>query len=231
MLYITPFLMAPFTNHWVKETKKDTSYKIKESLRSPRPLKPTMESAKNRLAIQTHKLDVLLDKLRAKDRALFSQIVTQLQHHDGPQSKMLSNELSQVRKTMKTVSQLKMSLEQVHMRLESTINLGDAMAALRPAVGTLSTVKSGLTGVIPNVDTELGEINDIFGDIMMNANTAGEVGIALNPDAGEETDNILAEASAIAEQRVTDNFPDVPLGSFNNGSFSNNSRSSIGERS
>jgi division protein CdvB (Snf7/Vps24/ESCRT-III family) len=84
---------------------------------------------------------------------------------------------------------------------------------------------------MPNVDSELGEINDIFGDIMMNANTAGEVGYALNSGGGEETENILAEASAIAEQRVTDNFPDVPLGSFSNGSFSNNSRSSIGERS
>jgi len=223
--------MTNFTNHWIKETKKDSSDKIRETLRSPKPLKPTMESAKNRLGIQTHKLDSLLDKLKAKDRSLFSQIVTQLQHHDAPQSKMLSNELSQVRKTIKTVSQLKMSLEQVHMRLESTINLGDAVAALKPAVGTLSTVKSGLTGVMPNVDSELGEINDIFGDIMMNANTAGEVGFALNSGGGEESENILAEASAIAEQRVTDNFPDVPLGSFSNGSFSNNSRSSIGERS
>jgi hypothetical protein len=36
--------------------------------------------------------------------------------------------------------------------------------------------------------------------------------------------NILAEASIVAEQRVTDNFPDVPMGTFNR-----NSRSSIGE--
>lgn len=230
MLYLTEFLMANFTNHWIKESKKDTSGKIRDTLRSAKPLKPTMESAKNRLGIQTQKLDALLEKLKAKDRSLFTQIVTQLQHHEGPHSKMLSNELSQVRRTIKTVSQLKLSLEQVHMRLESTINLGDAMAALKPAVGTLSTVKTGLSGVMPNVDTELGEINDIFGDIMMNANTAGEVGFALNPGAGEDVDNILAEASAIAEQRVTDNFPDVPLGSFGSGSF-NNSRSSIGEHS
>jgi division protein CdvB (Snf7/Vps24/ESCRT-III family) len=144
---------------------------------------------------------------------------------------MLSNELSQVRKTIKTISQLKMSLEQVHMRLESTINLGDAMAALKPAVGTLSSVKTGLNGVMPNVDVELGEINDIFGDIMMNANSAGEVGFAMNPGTGEDADGILAEANAIAEQRVTDNFPDVPLGSFGSTSYNSNSKSSIGERS
>jgi division protein CdvB (Snf7/Vps24/ESCRT-III family) len=136
---------------------------------------------------------------------------------------MLSNELSQVRRTIKTISQLKMSLEQVHMRLESTIDIGDALTALKPAVGTLSKVKTGLTGLMPNVDSELGEINDVFSDIMVNANSTSDIGFALNPSGGD-INNILAEASIVAEQRVTDNFPDVPTGNFNR-----NSRSSIGE--
>ncbi|TLX88516.1 MAG: hypothetical protein E6K94_07820 [Thaumarchaeota archaeon] len=215
--------MTSFTNQWNKEAKKDTTEIIRESLRSQKPLKPTMESARNRLGIQTQKLDSLLEKLKSKDRTLFNQIVTHLQNHDGQQSKMLSNELSQVRRTIKTISQLKMSLEQVHMRLESTIDIGDALTALKPAVGTLSKVKTGLTGLMPNVDTELGEINDIFSDIMVNANSTSDVGFALNPSGGD-INNILAEASVVAEQRVTDNFPDVPMGSFNR-----NSKSSIGE--
>jgi division protein CdvB (Snf7/Vps24/ESCRT-III family) len=215
--------MTSFSNQWNKEAKKDTTEKIRESLRSQKPLKPTMESARNRLGIQTQKLDGLLEKLKSKDRSLFNQIVTHLQNHDGQQSKMLSNELSQVRRTIKTISQLKMSLEQVHMRLESTIDIGDALTALKPAVGTLSKVKTGLTGLMPNVDTELGEINDIFSDIMVNANSTSDIGIALNP-LGGDINSIIAEASVVAEQRVTDNFPDVPVGTFNR-----NSRSSIGE--
>jgi division protein CdvB (Snf7/Vps24/ESCRT-III family) len=215
--------MTSFSNQWNKEAKKDPSERIRESLRTQKPLKPTMETAKNRLGIQTQKLDTLLEKLKSKDRTLFNQIVTHLQNHDSQQSKMLSNELSQVRKTIKTISQLKMSLEQVHMRLESTIDIGDALTALKPAVGTLSKVKTGLTGLMPNVDTELGEINDVFSDIMANANSTSDIGFALNPSGGD-MNNILAEASIVAEQRVTDNFPDVPMGTFNR-----NSRSSIGE--
>ena len=215
--------MTSFSNQWNKEAKKDTTEKIRESLRSQKPLKPTMESARNRLGIQTQKLDGLLEKLKSKDRSLFNQIVTHLQNHDGQQSKMLSNELSQVRRTIKTILQLKMSLEQVHIRLESTIDIGDALTALKPAVGTLSKVKTGLTGLMPNVDTELGEINDIFSDIMVNANSTSDIGFALNPSGGD-INSIIAEASVVAEQRVTDNFPDVPVGTFNR-----NSRSSIGE--
>ena len=216
-------VMTSFSNQWNKEAKKDPTERIRESLRTQKPLKPTMETAKNRLGIQTQRLDTLLEKLKSKDRTLFDQIVTHLQNHDSQQSKMLSNELSQVRRTIKTISQLKMSLEQVHMRLESTIDIGDALTALKPAVGTLSKVKTGLTGLMPNVDTELGEINDVFSDIMVNANSTSDIGFALNPSGGE-MNNILAEASIVAEQRVTDNFPDVPMGTFNR-----NSRSSIGE--
>ncbi len=215
--------MTSFTNQWNKEAKKDPTERIRESLKSQKPLKPTMESAKNRLGIQTQKLDTLLEKLKSKDRALFNQIVTHLQNHDSQQSKMLSNELSQVRRTIKTISQLKMSLEQVHMRLESTIDIGDALTALKPAVGTLSKVKTGLSGLMPNVDVELGEINDVFSDIMVNANSTSDIGFALNPSGGDVT-NILAEASIVAEQRVTDNFPDVPMGTYNR-----NARSSVGE--
>ena len=215
--------MTSFSNQWNKEAKNDPTERIRESLRTQKPLKPTMETAKNRLGIQTQKLDTLLEKLKSKDRTLFDQIVTHLQNHDSQQSKMLSNELSQVRKTIKTISQLKMSLEQVHMRLESTIDIGDALTALKPAVGTLSKVKTGLTGLMPNVDTELGEISDVFSDIMVNANNTSDIGFAMNPSGGD-MNNILAEASIVAEQRVTDNFPDVPMGTFNR-----NSRSSIGE--
>lgn len=215
--------MTSFSNQWNKEAKKDPTERIRESLRTQKPLKPTMETAKNRLGIQTQKLDTLLEKLKSKDRTLFDQIVTHLQNHDSQQSKMLSNELSQVRRTIKTISQLKMSLEQVHMRLESTIDIGDALTALKPAVGTLSKVKTGLNGLMPNVDTELGEISDIFSDIMVNANSTSDIGFALNPSGGD-MNNIIAEASIVAEQRVTDNFPDVPMGTFNR-----NSRSSIEE--
>jgi division protein CdvB (Snf7/Vps24/ESCRT-III family) len=215
--------MTSFTNQWNKEAKKDTTERIRESLRTQKPLKPTMESAKNRLGIQTQKLDALLEKLKSKDSTLFNQIVVHLQNHDAQQSRMLSNELSQVRRTIKTISQLKMSLEQVHMRLESTIDIGDALTALKPAVGTLSKVKTGLTGLMPNVDIEFGEINDVFSDIMVSANSTSDIGVALNPSGGDVS-NILAEASIVAEQRVTDNFPDVPMGTFNR-----NSRPSIGE--
>ena len=43
--------------------------------------------------------------------------------------------------------------------------------------------------------------------------------------SGEEVDGILAEAGAVAEQRMSESFPDVPIGSYS----SSNIRTSAGE--
>ncbi len=136
---------------------------------------------------------------------------------------MISNEIAQVRKTTKMISQLKIALEQIQLRLESTIDLGDVMVAIGPAMGALTKVRTGIGGVMPEVDRELGEINGVFSDIMMSAGSLGHSSFAFDA-SGEEVDRILAEAGAVAEQRMNDSFPDVPIGSY-----SSSTRTSAGE--
>ena len=221
-------IMTSFSNNWVKEKNiMNTSDKIREAVRTPQPLKPRIEFAKNRIQSQNQKLDTILDKLNGKEKSLFNQVVNHLQKHDVQESKVLSNELAQVRKSSTLISQLKASLEQVHLRLDSTIDVGNVMAALGPAMGSLTNLRSGLSGVVPEVDTQLGEINGVFTDIMTSAAGIGNTSIAYDA-SNEDVDKILSEAGAVAEQRVNENFPDVPIGSYGRGS---SSRSSIGEHS
>lgn len=221
-------IMTSFSNNWVKEKNiMNTSDKIREAVKTPQPLKPRIEFAKNRIQSQNQKLDTILDKLNGKEKSLFNQVVNHLQKHDVQESKVLSNELAQVRKSSKLISQLKTSLEQVHLRLDSTVDVGNVMAALGPAMGSLTNLRSGLSGVVPEVDTQLGEINGVFSDIMTSAAGIGNTSIAYDASS-EDVDKILSEAGAVAEQRVNENFPDVPIGSYGRGS---SSRSSIGEHS
>ena len=221
-------IMTSFSNNWVKEKNiMNTSDKIREAVKKPQPLKPRIEFEKNRIQSQNQKLDTILDKLNGKEKSLFNQVVNHLQKHDVQESKVLSNELAQVRKSYKLISQLKTSLEQVHLRLDSTVDVGNVMAALGPAMGSLTNLRSGLSGVVPEVDTQLGEINGVFTDIMTSAAGIGNTSIAYDASS-EEVDKILSEAGAVAEQRVNENFPDVPIGSYGRGS---SSRSSIGEHS
>jgi division protein CdvB (Snf7/Vps24/ESCRT-III family) len=221
-----------FSNNWIKENRLNTAERIKESVRTQTPLKSKIEFAKNRLQAQNQKMDTMLEKLRGKEKTYFNQVVVSVQKHDVQQGKMLSNELAQIRKTAKTISQLKISLEQIQMRLESTLDIGDVMVAIGPAMGALTRVKSGLSSVMPEVDTELGEINGVFSDIMINAGSMSNNSFAFDA-SGEDVDRILAEAGAVAESRMNASFPDIPMGSFssNSSSNSNSSRSSIDEHS
>jgi division protein CdvB (Snf7/Vps24/ESCRT-III family) len=204
--------MTSFTNNWVKDNKATMSERVKESLGPQQPLKPRIEYAKQKIHAQNQKLDTILEKLKGKEKTLFNQVVAALQKHDTQAGKMVSNEIAQIRKTIKMISQVKMALEQIQLRLETTIDLGDVMVAIGPAMGALTRVRSGLAGVMPEVDRELGEINGVFSDIMMSAGSMGNTSFAFDA-SGEEVDKILAEAGAVAETRMSENFPDVPVGS------------------
>jgi division protein CdvB (Snf7/Vps24/ESCRT-III family) len=221
-----------FSSNWIKENRISTAERIKDSVRTQMPLKSKIEFAKNRLQAQNQKMDNMLEKLRGKEKTYFNQVIASVQKHDVQQGKMLSNELAQIRKTAKTISQLKITLEQIQMRLESTLDIGDVMVSIGPAMGALTRVKSGLSSVMPEVDTELGEINGVFRDIMTNAGSISNNSFAFDA-SGEDVDRILAEAGAVAESRVNASFPDIPTGSFSSSSnnSSSGSKTSIDEHS
>ena len=219
--------MTNFSSSWVNERRLNTSEKIKENLRKQQPLKPRIEFAKNKIQTQNHKLNNILENLRGKEKTLFNQVVLNLQKHDAQQVKMMSNELAQIKRTTKMISQVKMSVEQIQLRLESTIDIGDVMTSIGPAVGALTRVRSGMSGVMSEVDTELVEVDRAFSDIIMNVGSIDNNASFTFDAGGEDVDRILVEASAVAEQRMNENFPDVPVES----SFSNGSRSSIDEHS
>ena len=198
-----------FSNNWNKEKKRYSADFIRNGLKSQQPLKPKMELAKNKIQTQNRKLDSLIEKLKAREKMYFEQVVTSLQKHDSQQGKMISNELAQVRKTSRTMSQMKLALEQVQMRLESTIDIGDSMAALGPAMGILSNIKGKINDVLPEADGELNEINTTFNDILANATGIGNNSFNFN-SYEEDVGKILDEASFIAEQRTGMDIPDIP---------------------
>src|SRR5919199_1749563 len=113
------------------------------------------------------------DNLKDKENSLFNQVVSSLQKHDMQKGKMLSNELAQTKKTEKMISQIKLAVEQVNLRLESTLSMGDAVESIGPAIGALTKVKSGLAGAMPSVDSELGEINGVFNEVIGSMGSIG----------------------------------------------------------
>jgi division protein CdvB (Snf7/Vps24/ESCRT-III family) len=206
--------MTGFDRNWSNQSRAKTSEKIKESLRPQGPLKPRIETAVNKLQLQTSKLDTMITKLNERDASLFRRVVDAMQRHDADSAKVLSNELAEVRKISRTLGQSKMALEQVSMRLSTIHDMGDAMVALGPAMSSIKSLKPSLGRFVPGADSEINNMQTLLSGIMMESLQSSGAGIDLNTGSGGDIDQIMIEASAVAEQKVNDKFPSIPHGGF-----------------
>ena len=206
--------MTSFDKNWSNLSRASSGEKLKEALRPQSPLKPKIETAVNKLQLQTSKLDTMITKLNERDASLFRRVVNAMQRHDADTAKVLSNELAEVRKVSKTLGNAKLSLEQVSMRLSTIHDMGDAMVALGPAMSSIKGLKPSLGRFVPGADGEINNMQTLLSGIMVESLQGSPVGIELNAGGGGDIDQIMMEASAVAEEKVNDKFPSIPSGSF-----------------
>ncbi len=198
-----------FATKWTKSNEPSFGEKLHDAVKPTGPLKPRIEQAQRKLQLQVSRLEAITNKLKEKDQALFKKIVGAIQQHDTQYSSVLSNELAQIRKMGKMVSHAKLALEQIQIRLSTITELGDVVVTLSPAMAVVKNIRAGLTGMMPEVDNEMGEISQMLGGILMDAGQIG--GYTINFDsANEEATKILEEAASVAENRMKDKFPDLP---------------------
>ncbi|MFL6475111.1 MAG: Snf7 family protein [Nitrososphaera sp.] len=206
--------MNAFDKNWTNQNRASSADKLKEALATQGPLKPRLETASNKLQLQISKLDAIVTKLNERDASLFRRVVDAVQRHDTDTTKVLSNELAEVRKVSKTLGQAKMAFEQVSMRLTTIHDMGDIVVALSPAISSIKSLKSGLGRFVPGADSEINTMQTLLNGIMMESLQGSGPGIEINTGSGSDIDQIMMEASAVAEQKMSDKFPSIPSGSF-----------------
>jgi len=204
-----------FSNKWIKPQQNELNnvgMKLLENIKPPSPLKPRIEEAQKRLHSQISKLESMSMKMEEKDQVIFKRVISAMQSHDSQYAKILSNELSQIRKMNKMITSAKLALEQIQLRLNTITELGDVIVTLSPAMSVIKNIQGGLTSMMPEAGQSFGKITDILNGIM---NESGQIPqtteIAGNSNSlGEDAMKIIEEASAIVEQNMKDKFPDLP---------------------
>jgi division protein CdvB (Snf7/Vps24/ESCRT-III family) len=190
--------------------------KLREVTQSQTPLKPRIEEAQRKLQIQISKLDAISSKMQEKDRVIFNRIVNAMQNHDSHYAKVLSGELSQIRRTNKMVNSAKLAFEQIQLRLNTMTELGDVVVTLSPAMSVIKGIQSGLKTMLPEADQSFGQISELLGGIMSGSSQMTSSSEALKAEAStisldEEAVDILQEATAIVEESTRGKFPDLQL--------------------
>ncbi len=203
--------MSQFASKWERPQSQGFGDRVKDAVRPAGPLKPRLESAMRQIQVQVSKLDSTMTKLKERDASIFGKVVGSLQKHDSAHASVYANELAEIRKMNRMVTQAKLALEQIVLRLNTVQELGDIVVTLTPAMSVIKGVKNGLVQVLPEAENEIGEISGILSSILVDAGQMG--GYTLNFEAAnEDAEKILTEASAVAEQRMKDRFPELPTG-------------------
>jgi division protein CdvB (Snf7/Vps24/ESCRT-III family) len=202
--------------------KWNNDYTSKEGIRdklrdaaaqSQTPLKPRIEEAQKKLQMQVAKLEGMSSKMQEKDKVIFSRIVKAIQNHDSHYGKLLSGELSQIRKMIKMIDSAKTAFEQIQLRLNTITEMGDVVFTLGPAVNAIKGIQVGLSSMMPQADQSFEQISDLLGNIMTGSSQmSASTGIdSSSIKLDEEAMDILQEATSLVEENTRDKFPDLPL--------------------
>jgi division protein CdvB (Snf7/Vps24/ESCRT-III family) len=196
-------------NNTQTESLKD---KLLEAAHPQAPLKPRIEEVQKKLQTQISKLDGMSSKLQEKDKVIFNRIVKAMHNHDSQYARLLSGELSQIRKISKMIGSAKLAFEQIQLRLNTLTEFGDVVVTLSPAMSAIKGIQGGLSSMMPQADQSFGQISDLVGSIMSGSSQIPSTRI----DGGsmsldEEAINIIEEASSMVEENTKDKFPDLPL--------------------
>lgn len=202
--------MPSFQNKWSKPPSPGLSQRINDAIKPKGSLKPRVEMAVKRLQAQVSKLDNMLTKLKQRDEQIFQRIVTATQQHDAHTSKVLSNELAEIRKVSRILGNARMALEQIELRLTTFHDLGDTVVTIMPTIGLMKSLKSSLVKFMPEADQEVNRMTEMLGGLMTDT-FSSDATFGIEATTNAESDKILQEAAAVAETAVNEKFPSMPV--------------------
>ena len=204
--------MPSLSNKWSKQSQPSIAEKINDTVKPKGALKPRVQEGIKKLQLQIKKLDTMLINLQERDAKLFQRIVDATQNHDVQTSKVLGNELAEVRKVTKILSSARIALEQIELRLTTCSDLGDTVVAIMPTMGLMKNLKSSLGKVMPGAEQEIGQMAEMLGGFMTDS-FSGDAAFGMDETTNAESESILKEAAAVAESSTGEMFPSVPSAS------------------
>lgn len=184
--------------------------KLKDVLKRKEPIKQKLVMADYKIRAMVSRLEVFIERLRERDRVLFERVVDALTQGDEIRATMYANEIAEIRKMVKQLTITQVALEQVALRLDTVITMGDIMSGLIPVVGVVKELRQIIKGIMPEMSLELSEVEEGLRDVVISA------GEALGMPTGDmyaspEARKILDEARIVAEQRMKEKFPELPV--------------------
>ncbi len=178
---------------------------------NPPPIREVATKSISTLRVQQNKLDQASYRLKERDRILFETCMFALKKNNKEKAAMCATEIAEVRKLVKFLYNVQLAIERVVLRLETIKELGDIVADLKPALKLLQGVSQELFQVLPDVSSELNNVNQTIQDTLSVTKISSDenlIPVGRKTEGGEE---ILKEVSCFMEQKLTETLPEPPV--------------------
>jgi len=137
-----------------------------------------------------------------------------LKRNNKERAAMCANEIAEVRKLIKFLYSVQLAIERVILRLETIKELSDIVVDLKPALKLLQNVSSELFQVLPDVSSELNNVNDAIRETLYATNISADESLIPVGKKTAGSEEILNEVSSFLEQKLSETLPEPPAASL-----------------
>jgi len=197
-------------SNWTKNGNEGLSQKVFGRVKPDTPIKNKIENAQNKLELQIMKLAGISAKLQKKHDLIFEKIVNAQKSNNHAYAKAYAIELQEIRKMNNMVSNAKLSMEQINIRLNTVSELGDVVVTLSPCMSVIKGLGVSLGGIIPQANSSMQDLSKILGDVISGSTVGQQDTTLLTREGSADTVAILEEAQAVIEGQTKENIPDIP---------------------
>ncbi len=201
--------MGSFSN-WTKNGNEGLSQKVFGRVKPETPIKNKIENAQQKLELQIMKLSGISAKLQKKHDHIFEKIVNAQKSNNHSYAKAYAIELQEIRKMNNMVSNAKLSMEQINIRLNTVSELGDVVVTLSPCMSVIKGLGVSLGGIMPQANSSMQDLSKILGDVLSGSTVGPQDTTAFTREGSVDTVAILEEAQAVIEGQTKENIPDIP---------------------
>ena len=203
--------MVSFSDKWhaLKNNEK-LSQAFMGRVKPDAPLKNRLDIAQKKLQLQITKLAEIDTKLQQKNNAFFEKIVNSKKANNETYAKVYANELAEIRKHQKMISNAKLSMEQIQIRLNTVSELGDVVVTLSPCMSLIKGLSTSLGGMMPTVSDSMQDLSNMLGDIVTGSSITHDGSLGQMDTMNSDATAILEEAQSIVSENTRQSMPDPP---------------------
>ena len=107
------------------------------------------------------------------------------------------------------ISEAKLAMEQIKLRLGTVSELGDIVVTLSPCMALIKGLAPSISGLMPEMHSSMQDLTNTFGDLLTDSSFSSEV-MSPSYQGNSETNAILQEAHDVLEGRTRTAIPEPP---------------------